>query len=470
MRRAFLVAAVAGGCGGKGEPPTPDYRTYPLAGDIVLDKITWYQGVEKVLYLGPGVFGGGAQPPPVIVGREAMVRVAVSALDEYHPKARDVAIVLETTGGGYTSSRGVVVDSASWEESELGTTAVFPLPGEYVTADLELTVSVHEVDRTRGGLGSTAETVWTSATDGLDFETSAVEKLVIVPIKYMADGSGRVPDTSPARLAEIATAYHAMYPVLGLEIEVLPPLAWVPAIEPFSGWETLLAEISGMRAGADEPPNTYYYGLFDPAESLGEYCGGGCILGLSNLGYDPSQDWMRASIGLGFDDGVISTLVHEVGHAHGREHAPCELLGQPSDPQYPYINARLGSWGYDLASYQLVDPQATADMMSYCNPQWVSDYTFNALLDRAQALEGLARAPKRAWHRLLVDGDGVGRPYGTIRAASPTGEPVTFELLDGDGVVVGEADGWLVPYSHLDGGTALLAELDPDVVSARLRR
>ena len=36
--------------------------------------------------------------------------------------------------------------------------------------------------------------------------------------------------------------------------------------------------------------------------------------------------------------------------------------------------------------------------------------------------------------------------------------------------VLGETDGWLVPYSHLDGGTALLAELDPAAVSARLRR
>jgi hypothetical protein len=457
------------GCGGKDEAAGPDYLTYPLAADIVIDKVSWYQGVEKALYVGPGMTGGGSRPPPIIIGREAMVRVAVSALDEYDPNARDVAIVLQTDGGGYTSSRGVVVDSADWEESELETTGVFPLPGEYVNSELELTVTVHEVVPDLVNDGSTDETVWSSADEGLDIAASDVETLVIVPIRYLGDGTGRLPDTSPARLAQIADAYTAMYPVTELRIEVRPAFPWANVIDPFSGWDALLAEISSQRGAAVVAPNTYYYGLFDPADSLESYCAGGCILGLSNLGTttDPS---LQASIGLGFDSEVVRTLVHEVGHAHGRDHAPCELLGQPSDPGYPYPNARLGSWGYDIGTRQLVDPQASADMMSYCKPQWVSDYTFTALFDRIVALRDRAGGPQTEWQRLLVDGEGDARPYGTLRAGSGLGLPASFDVFDADGADLGRVAGSLVPYSHLPGGTALVPSLPVGAVGARLVR
>jgi len=161
--------------------------------------------------------------------------------------------------------------------------------------------------------------------------------------------------------------------------------------------------------------------------------------------------------------------VHEVGHAHGREHAPCGLFGQPSDPQYPYPEARLGSWGYDIVEDVLVDPDEHADVMSYCSPPWVSDFTFGALLDRITALTGDARAATATWHRLHLRPDGTAIPRGTVRgSAVPAGQGVAIEWLDADGQVVGGGEGTLVPFDHLDGGVLLVPELAG--ASARLAR
>ena len=75
-----------------------------------------------------------------------------------------------------------------------------------------------------------------------------------------------------------------------------------------------------------------------------------------------------------------SVMAHELGHNLSLQHAPCGLLGGRSDPSYPYRFGATGTWGYDFrAGGRLVDPGAW-DLMSYCHPQWISDYHFtNAL-------------------------------------------------------------------------------------------
>jgi hypothetical protein len=112
----------------------------------------------------------------------------------------------------------------------------------------------------------------------------------------------------------------------------------------------------------------------------------------------------------------VDTLVHEVGHNHGREHAPC---GDPAgaDQAFPYPQAGIGVAGYDIGTQTLIDPgqvdaeygMATTDFMSYCLPQWWSDYSWQAIIERVRVTQA-AKAEKDAWnHEVLrgfVYGDG----------------------------------------------------------------
>ena len=75
--------------------------------------------------------------------------------------------------------------------------------------------------------------------------------------------------------------------------------------------------------------------------------------------------------------------MHELGHNHGREHAPCGVSG---DANYPYNGGSIGVYGYDLLTGQLFSPNEHADMMSYCDPTWISDYNFLALFDRVRSV------------------------------------------------------------------------------------
>jgi len=75
-----------------------------------------------------------------------------------------------------------------------------------------------------------------------------------------------------------------------------------------------------------------------------------------------------------------STIAHELGHNMSLFHAPCGSTGGP-DPSYPYPDGSTGAWGYDFRdSGRLVHPREARDLMSYCYPRWISDFSFtNAL-------------------------------------------------------------------------------------------
>jgi len=68
------------------------------------------------------------------------------------------------------------------------------------------------------------------------------------------------------------------------------------------------------------------------------------------------------------------TAAHEFGHNLRREHAPCGNPAYP-DPDYPYSNGIIGQFGFNLSQFTVI-PNTYKDIMSYCSPEWVSDYTY----------------------------------------------------------------------------------------------
>ena len=169
--------------------------------------------------------------------------------------------------------------------------------------------------------------------------------------------------------------------------------------------------------------------------------------------YSPNQSFFFASIGLGFSgNSSAETMAHEIGHAHGRDHAPCGVSG--GDNQYPYANARLGTWGYDLVEKSLKNPDSYADMMSYCEPQWISDYNYDEIYDWVRSVNLLNLNPQSyppsQWRALNIHEDNtveVVQDF-TFRRP-PTGASVTIHQYSDTGALLSTTQGVLLQYSHL---------------------
>ena len=142
-----------------------------------------------------------------------------------------------------------------------------------------------------------------------------------------------------------------LLPVADLEVEVRDTFRTGVNLAA-GGWGQWLNEIATLNIS--EGRRAYYYGV------IGTSPGG--ILGLAQF----SVPW---SVGVA----ESSTYTHEVGHNMSLRHAPGCGAGGP-DPNYPYDGASIGIWGYDFDKEVVYDPADYLDVMSYCDPVWISDY------------------------------------------------------------------------------------------------
>jgi hypothetical protein len=87
----------------------------------------------------------------------------------------------------------------------------------------------------------------------------------------------------------------------------------------------------------------------------------------------------RAALGWDYIPSGSIVAAHELGHNWARNHAPC---GGPSglDPNYPRSDGTTGGYGYDVTTGTL-EPPTSSDIMGYCDPKWISEYTYSAVLN-----------------------------------------------------------------------------------------
>jgi hypothetical protein len=187
-----------------------------------------------------------------------------------------------------------------------------------------------------------------------------------VPIVTSVNGlTGVVNDANKDSYLETALR---MYPLSTYSAEVRAPFTTSAAIGPgpneLSALNQLLNEIDALRIAEGSPK--YYAGIV----KLGS---GSSFSGVAVIGQPTSVSYDLAP-------GAPVALAHEFGHTAGRRHAPC---GNPANPDsnYPYVGANIGTYGFDATTQTIYLPASTFDLMSYCSPRWLSDYTYVGVMN-----------------------------------------------------------------------------------------
>ncbi len=396
-------ACIAGACV-EGGSSNGDGCTSNLASNLTLNQIAVYQTVKIPVMQDGAEVAAASRNASVIQGKSALFRIFVTLGSGW--VSRDLAARLTVTPSGgqaaqYYSKKTI---SASSVENDLKTTFQIYVPSSAMAGSLRYSIEVVECSSQSGTAGQ-ARFPTTGDID-LGVKTTGGLKIKIIPMQF----GTYLPDTSPATLAVYADEMATEYPINNISITVGDTLTATSPID----WSGMLDQLRAKRTADKPAADVYYFGLVKPADTLRTYCQSSCTTGIgfvvtSATGTTAGSG--RAAVGVGFaDKSSAQTMCHEVGHNHGRNHAPCSTAGTISgvDPNFPYTNGSIGSWGFDYRTQALLDPAKDTDIMGYCSNKWMSDYTYSGITTRVAAVNGVAMiyTPDYAlarWRIMLVD-------------------------------------------------------------------
>ena len=336
-----------------------------------------------------------AQKIPLVGGKQALLRVFVTSSHATHEEIPPVKatfhvgddVIHTVTIPGKAEPVPVYRADRSLRES-----VNVMIPGSVIRPDLEMVI---EIDPD-GTLDAELDVAARVPEDGrLEYNVYglATFDLTVIPFLWKTDPDSAVIDYAK-KMEEDEEEYsrlHATYDLLPIEnLEVTAH----DAVESSTNCaHDLLSETEVLRR--TDGGNGYFQGQMTGRVT--------CAAGVA---------WVPHKSSFSIPNGLV--IAHELGHNLSLRHAPCGdgILGV--DPRYPYDDAKIGMWGYDHRNDELVNPNSYHDLMSYCQPQWISDYNFNKLIRyRRNSNNQERQSPAAATQTLLLWGgvDQDGKPY-----------------------------------------------------------
>jgi hypothetical protein len=300
---------------------------------------------------------------PLIDDRDGLLRVFVtaSAANTHQPEVR-VRLYL---GASLVETHTLPAPSTSVPTSadpgSLDASWNLTVPGYLVAPGLAVRVDVDPDDRVPET--NEADNAYpSSGTRSFDVREPPPFGIVFVPVRQSVNGLEGEPGDGSAFL----TLASRLFPVSGYNVQVrttyVTDAAELQSDDGNDAWAAVLGEMLALRAA--DGSSAHYYGVVKVG-----YSGG--VAGMGYVGAPAAVGWDK--------QGSSGIAAHELGHNLGRRHAPCGGAGNP-DPSYPYSGGSIGAVGYDPGSGALRSPATYKDLMGYCNPDWISDYTYAGIL------------------------------------------------------------------------------------------
>ena len=305
---------------------------------------------------------------PVVAGRPAQLRVFATAdrANDYKPDA----LVTFHVGGREVHEVEMQIDGSRgvpdhYDPAREDQRYQALIPGAVLRPGTEMVVAIDP-----DSVMPRAE--FSEVRIPLDVRELPRMRLTIVPVVAESGAGGDVLDWVRSADDPAIEFMRAVLPVGDLDLTVREPftIAQLPVARDANDWRDLLRDIDLLRTA--ERGSGYWYAVVQREGDSG-------VAGIAYLG-------RRASVGI--SDAQV--FAHEVGHNMSLRHAPC---GGPAqlDPDYPYTDGSIGIHGYDPRADTLVDP-STPDLMSYCHPQWISDFNFKKALEYRLEAEATSSA------------------------------------------------------------------------------
>ena len=256
------------------------------------------------------------------------------------------------------------------DEGSLARSANAPVPAEIVQPGLEMVIEI-DPDGTLDTDLDVARRIPEMGRLEVEVREMPLFDITFVPFLWEPKPDSTVIEIVNGMEADPAGHSMLRHTRTLLPVGDLTVTAHAPVVSSSNEASNLIGQVQAIQA--IEGGSGYYMGLLS-----GEFSG---AAGIGNLGRRTAYSVTSSSV-----------IAHEFGHNLSLQHTPC---GSPRgvDPAYPYADASPGIWGYDFSEGgRLVPPGEYKDLMSYCSPYWVSDFSFDKALRYRLHSEGRLNA------------------------------------------------------------------------------
>ena len=322
------------GFGGEATAELPEMEFTNVTAQAYIRSVDWGQVVVS-------------HNPKLIPNRDALLRVHVVS-DRVYETVPNLNLSLTLNGKSQSITMvkpGTIPAAVDYENMDASYHAI--VPASLMQAGLQATLTL-----------DSGESLQLNPT----FASTPVFYLTLVPM--FVDGKTLV----PPNISDMQRALRSFWPMEAIEIKQHAAFTPVAA----KGFD-LLYELTDLQTV--EGDASYYYGIYSQ-EVQNDFSGVGWIGRPSAIGYDADSVSYRCQ-NVGGD--YLCVMAHELGHNFGLGHVGCGTESGISD--FPYDPSGTGSLGisFDLAT--LYRSSEYVDVMSYCAPQHVSDFSFNRVQD-----------------------------------------------------------------------------------------
>ncbi|GIW34872.1 peptidase M66 [Meiothermus sp.] len=328
-------------------PSVPGPEVPLVSGEVTIQKTEWGQSVLKT----------GLR---LVAGKPALLRVYMTADREGLPGHLKAEVFRGSNRLGELSFTGPATLPTAINPADLAQTYRATLPAAWVIAGMEVRLLADPSNQIGENNEADNRLTLTPAVG-----VGTVLPLTLVPVLQPGQ-------TAPPTLPGV-DLLRDMLPLQGVQTSTRAPFSYGATVgSASSDWSNLLSALRNLRTS--DGSSRYYYGVVRVGYTSG-------IAGIGYVGLPVSAGWDFAS-------SAARIMAHEIGHNLGRGHAPCNVAGESG---YPYPGGFIGTWGYSMASSVVFNPGQYKDVMSYCTPQWISDYMYEGMQSFLERQSGLAQ-------------------------------------------------------------------------------
>lgn len=297
----------------------------------------------------------GQRYTQIVPYRHALVRAIYSAGNLGTLEGR---LTLEHADGRVEVVRTTHNVAGNSSLTALGRTFEWRLDPGQVTPGMRYSVGIYVPGTTGGSTPASPPRIPQSGRDDLGVPGGPMK------IEMVLVSAGK--SISQANADSVARVLYRLNPASEVNVSVHPR-----SLGNYSDVSSCLDAVTNLRSSDRPDPWVYYHAVNSGNRGVAWIPGDSMSAGSRRAAC--SGHW-----GGSWESVTMGLIAHEHGHNQGTYHAPGCGAANP-DSNYPYNpggSAVLGSFGWNLDTDQTYSASGNYDLMSYCDPTWISDYNY----------------------------------------------------------------------------------------------